>query len=52
MMEFWPLIKVVKIYTKSDALSTGAMVVDLPGVHDSNAARSAVAQNYMKSCTG
>jgi Dynamin family len=36
-MEYWPLIKVVKIYTKADALSTGAKVVDLPGVHDSNA---------------
>lgn len=51
-MEFWPLIKVVKIYTKSDALSTGAIIVDLPGVHDSNAARAAVAQNYIKQCTG
>jgi hypothetical protein len=51
-MEFWPLIKVVKIYTKSDALSTGAVVVDLPGVHDSNAARAAVAEGYMKQCTG
>ncbi|KAF2817072.1 uncharacterized protein BDZ99DRAFT_373364 [Mytilinidion resinicola] len=51
-MEFWPLIKVVKIYTKSPALSTGAVIVDLPGVHDSNAARSAVAQGYMKQCTG
>lgn len=38
-MEYWPLIKVVKIYTKSDALSTGAVVVDLPGVHDSNAGK-------------
>jgi hypothetical protein len=51
-MEFWPLIKVVKIYTKSPALSTGAVIVDLPGVHDSNAARAAVAQGYMKQCTG
>lgn len=50
--EFWPLIKVVKIYTKADALSTGAVIVDLPGVHDSNAARAAVAENYMKQCTG
>jgi len=25
---------------------------DLPGIHDSNAARSAVANNYMKTCTG
>ncbi|KAF5847933.1 hypothetical protein GGP41_009209 [Bipolaris sorokiniana] len=51
-MEYWPLIKVVKIYTKSSALSTGAVIVDLPGVHDSNAARAAVAQGYMKQCTG
>ena len=50
--EFWPLIKVVKIYTKADALSTGAVIVDLPGVHDSNAARAAVAEGYMKQCTG
>lgn len=51
-MEFWPLIKVVRIYTKADALSTGAVIVDLPGVHDSNAARAAVAAGYMKQCTG
>ncbi|KAF6824031.1 tat pathway signal sequence [Colletotrichum musicola] len=51
-MEFWPLIKVVHIYTKANALSTGAVIVDLPGVQDSNAARAAVAQNYMKACTG
>jgi len=50
--EYWPLIKVVKIYTKSPALSTGAVIVDLPGVHDSNAARAAVADRYMKQCTG
>lgn len=42
----------VKIYTKSPALSSGAVIVDLPGVHDSNAARAAVAQGYMKQCTG
>jgi hypothetical protein len=51
-MEYWPLIKVVKIYVKALALSTGAVIVDLPGVHDSNAARAAVAQGYMKQCTG
>ncbi len=31
-------------------LSTGAVVVDLPGVRDANAARGAVAERYMKSC--
>ncbi|KAI1170844.1 hypothetical protein F4777DRAFT_91817 [Nemania sp. FL0916] len=51
-MEYWPLIKVVRIFMKADALSTGAVIVDLPGVQDSNAARAAVAANYMKSCTG
>lgn len=51
-LQWWPLIKVVRIYTKADALSTGAVIVDLPGVHDSNAARAAVAENYIKECTG
>ncbi|TVY91113.1 Nuclear GTPase SLIP-GC [Lachnellula willkommii] len=45
--EVWPLIKVVRIFTKASALSTGAIVVDLPGVHDSNAARAAVAAGYL-----
>jgi hypothetical protein len=43
-MEYWPLIKVVKIFTKSPVLSTGAVLVDLPGVQDSNAGRAAVAK--------
>lgn len=37
---------------KSRALATGAVIVDLPGVHDANAARAAVAEGYMKQCTG
>ncbi|KAK4442989.1 nuclear GTPase SLIP-GC [Podospora aff. communis PSN243] len=51
-MEYWPLIKVVRIFTKAKALATGACLVDLPGVQDSNAARAAIAANYMKACTG
>lgn len=50
--EVWPLIRVVRIYVKSAALSTGAVIVDLPGVHDANAARAAVAEDYIKKCTG
>ncbi|KAH9898903.1 hypothetical protein F4778DRAFT_782503 [Xylariomycetidae sp. FL2044] len=50
--QFWPLIKVVKIFTKADVLSTGAIIVDLPGVEDSNAARSAVANKYIEKCDG
>ena len=33
-------------------MATGAVIVDLPGVHDANAARAAVAEGYMKQCTG
>ncbi|KAI4210125.1 MAG: hypothetical protein LQ351_007028 [Letrouitia transgressa] len=51
-MKFWPLIRVVRLYVKSLALSTGAVIVDLPGVHDSNAARAAVAEGYLKQTTG
>ncbi|KAJ3579022.1 hypothetical protein NPX13_g1542 [Xylaria arbuscula] len=49
-IELWPLIKVVRVYTKADVLSTGAVIVDLPGVKDSNAARAAVAGKYIKKC--
>lgn len=34
-MEYWPLIKSVRIYCKAPALSTGAVIVDLPGSQDS-----------------
>lgn len=50
--ELWPLIKVVRLQIRSAALSTGAVIVDLPGAHDSNAARSAIAEKYMRQCTG
>ncbi|KAF8475018.1 hypothetical protein BDZ91DRAFT_712137 [Kalaharituber pfeilii] len=51
-MELWPLIKVVKLYVKADVLSTGAIIVDLPGAHDANAARAGIADGYLKNCTG
>ncbi|GJC85362.1 nuclear GTPase SLIP-GC [Colletotrichum liriopes] len=50
-MNPWPLIKVVRVFTKASALSTGAVIVDLPGVQDSNAARAAVSSNYAKDCS-
>ena len=46
---YWPLIKVVKLYTKSEVLSTGLVLVDLPGSGDSNVARAVVAEQYMQS---
>jgi GTPase SAR1 family protein len=51
-VEYWPLIKVVRLHVKAAPLSTGAVIVDLPGVHDSNAARSAIAEEYIKRCNG
>lgn len=51
-MAYWPLIKVVKVYTRASALETGVCIVDLPGIHDANAARSAVARKYMAECSG
>ncbi|KAF6817854.1 tat pathway signal sequence [Colletotrichum plurivorum] len=50
-MAHWPLIKMVRVFTKAAALSTGAVLVDLPGLQDSNAAREAVATQYHKNCS-
>lgn len=46
----WPLIRVVRIRVKAQALSSGALLVDLPGVADANLARSSIAKEYMKKC--
>ncbi|KAJ4391639.1 hypothetical protein N0V93_005258 [Gnomoniopsis smithogilvyi] len=51
VMALWPVIRVVKIFVRANALSTGVVLVDLPGTADSNAARSAVANKYMAECT-
>ncbi|QKX61671.1 uncharacterized protein TRUGW13939_08824 [Talaromyces rugulosus] len=51
-IEVWPLIKVVRIYVKATALSTGMVIVDLPGAHDSNPARASISKSYIKQCTG
>ncbi|KUI59553.1 Nuclear GTPase SLIP-GC [Cytospora mali] len=50
-MAFWPLIKVVRVYCKAEALSTGLVLVDLPGIQDANVARSAIASKYMSECS-
>jgi hypothetical protein len=46
----WPLIRQVNIHCNAKALSTGAILVDLPGVTDTNAARNSIAKDYMKKC--
>lgn len=46
----WPLIRHVDIFCPADALRTGAVLVDLPGVADLNSARNSIAQNFMEKC--
>lgn len=50
-MAYWPLIKVIRIFCRAKVLSTGLVIVDLPGVADSNPARSAIATKYMTECS-
>ncbi|PIL36747.1 hypothetical protein GSI_00436 [Ganoderma sinense ZZ0214-1] len=47
---YWPLIRQVRVWCNAKALSTGAVLVDLPGVADANAARNNIAKDYMKKC--
>lgn len=46
----WPLIASVKVFVRAAALATGAVLVDLPGVMDTNQARSHVSKRYMQDC--
>ncbi|KAL0070833.1 hypothetical protein AAF712_002054 [Marasmius tenuissimus] len=47
---WWPLIRQVNVRCRADCLATGAILVDLPGVADANAARNNIAKAYMKKC--
>ncbi|XP_067650996.1 uncharacterized protein [Haliotis asinina] len=49
--QFWPIVKQVKLYLPScEVCSSGAVLVDLPGVRDANAARDKIAKEYLKNC--
>ncbi|KAH9832230.1 uncharacterized protein C8Q71DRAFT_777988 [Rhodofomes roseus] len=49
--QLWPLIKVVKVRCNAPALTSGAVLVDLPGTADANRARASIATTYMKQCS-
>ena len=49
--QMWPLTRKVVLYGPWPVLQSGARLVDLPGVRDSNAARSNVAASYLKNCS-
>ena len=44
---FWPLVAEVEYRTDADILRGGIVLVDLPGVQDSNAARDQIALKYL-----
>ncbi|KAL3864908.1 hypothetical protein ACJMK2_006554 [Sinanodonta woodiana] len=47
----WPIIKHVRIkLPHSDVCSSGASLVDLPGIGDSNPARNKIAKEFLKEC--
>lgn len=46
----WPFIKKVSVYLKAHILSKGLILVDLPGLRDSNTARQNITQRQMLLC--
>jgi hypothetical protein len=47
----WPLIRKVVLHGPWAVLSTGACLVDLPGVRDANSARAKVSATYIQHCS-
>ncbi|KAK0107345.1 hypothetical protein ONS95_004038 [Cadophora gregata] len=46
--QYWPLVRLVKVYIKASLLKEGLVLVDLPGLGDSNSGRASIAENYVK----
>lgn len=46
----WPLVRLISLRCNAVVLSTGAILLDLPGAGDSNRARVQVAEKWMKEC--
>ncbi|KAI0200005.1 hypothetical protein F4808DRAFT_470696 [Astrocystis sublimbata] len=46
----WPWIKKIKVYSNATILSKGLILVDLPGLEDSNAARRNITERYLRKC--
>ncbi|KAL8357543.1 hypothetical protein RB598_002380 [Gaeumannomyces tritici] len=46
----WPFIKRVNVFLKAHILKTGLVLVDLPGLRDSNPIRSKLAERYVRQC--
>ncbi|TFY71113.1 hypothetical protein EVG20_g1901 [Dentipellis fragilis] len=46
----WPLVEQVKIYCNAPVLSSGVVLVDIPGTSDTNHARSRIAMKSLGQC--
>ncbi|KAJ9606097.1 hypothetical protein H2200_009058 [Cladophialophora chaetospira] len=46
----WPLVRSMTIYLDAQLLQNGFVIVDLPGYHDSNAARVKIARETQQQC--
>jgi len=49
-VQTWPLIRYVSLQGPWNVLSSGGILVDLPGVRDVNAARARVSERYLQNC--
>ena len=47
---FWPLVKKITIYLKSQVLQSGVALFDVPGVGDTNTARSEQTDKILTNC--
>ncbi|TVY75935.1 hypothetical protein LSUE1_G004583, partial [Lachnellula suecica] len=47
---FWPFTKIIRVYLDSQALITGVVPADLPGLQDTNLARVRATQTYLMKC--
>ena len=44
---FWPFIKIIRIYLKATVLEGGLVLVDLPGLRDVNLAKAKATEEYL-----
>jgi energy-coupling factor transporter ATP-binding protein EcfA2 len=46
----WPFIKIIRVHLESPLLQAGIVLVDLPGLQDTNAARVKATESYLFRC--
>ena len=46
----WPFIRKLRVHLNAYILSQGLIIADLPGLRDSNSARKAITERYVRQC--